>query len=316
MTMQPAPSMTDRDLLPASGPVCTSDQQESARTDGAKTILAFQGAPGAYSHLAAEQFFADSQRELVPRGYDTLAGALDALDTGAADYAILPVENSTAGSVTEALDLLARTDLSAVGEQLLCIRHCLIGLEGTQLDQVRAIISHPQALSQCSMFLALLTDCTLQAFSNTAASVAKVKHDRNPAQAAIASERAASHHGLRIIARDLENQPGKNYTRFMVMARTPRRVDEHVRCKTSLILSTQHEPGALVRCLSDLSDSGLNVTKLESRPRPASPFEYAFYIDFEGNIACRAVQKAVDAMRAHAISLKVLGSYPAGSGVL
>jgi chorismate mutase/prephenate dehydratase len=305
--------MTDRDLLPASSQLCTSDPQESARADGAKTVVAFQGVPGAYSHLAAEQFFAGCERALVPRGYDSLPGALEALATSAADYAILPVENSTSGSVTDAIDLLAGTDLSAIGEQVLCIQHCLIGLEGTRLDQVRAIISHPQALSQCSMFLAHLTDCTLQPFSNTAASVVKVKQDGNPAQAAIASERAAIYHGLRVIARDLENQPRKNYTRFMVMARTPRRVDERVRCKTSLILSTQHEPGALVRCLNELSNSGLNVTRLESRPRPDSPFEYAFYIDFEGNVASRTVQKALDAMRTHAISLKVLGSYPAGT---
>jgi chorismate mutase/prephenate dehydratase len=307
--------MTEQDQLPASQ-LHTSEQQESARADGAKTVVAFQGVPGAYSHLAAEQFFAGCERELVLRGYDSLACTLDALGTSAADYAIVPVENSTTGSVTEALDLLAQTDLSAIGEQVLCIQHCLIGLEGTRLDQVRAIISHQQALSQCSMFLALLTDCTLHPFSNTAASVAKVKQDGNPAQAAIASERAAIYHGLRILARNLENQPRKNYTRFMIMARTRRRVDEHVRCKTSVILSTQHQPGALVRCLNDLSDCGLNVTMLESRPRPASPFEYAFYIDFEGNVANRTVQKALDAMRAHAISLKVLGSYPAGTALL
>lgn len=275
----------------------------------AELRVAFQGAPGAYSHIAGEHFFSEYEGELQFQGHTGFGPTLEAVATGAADYAMLPVENTTAGSITEAYDLLARMDLSVVGEEVLRVEHCLVGFENVGVQEIRHVYSHPQALAQCSVFLSGLRDCTVQSFVDTAASVKKVADERDPSQAAIASERAAALYGLSVIARNLENQIG-NYTRFMVVARAPLRFDERIRCKTSLIFSTRHEEGALVRCLNVLADQGLNLTKLESRPRPNSPFEYLFTVDFEGNIETEEVQRALEQIRAHTNFLKVLGSYP------
>jgi chorismate mutase/prephenate dehydratase len=231
--------------------------------------------------------------------------------SGAADYGMLPVENTTAGSINEAYDLLAQTSLTVVGEEVLRVEHCLVGMPDATLEDIRRVFSHPQALAQCSNFLSGLHDCAVQAFTDTAMSVQKVRDEADVHQAAVASERAATLYGLKILARNVENQKG-NFTRFMVVARSPLALDERIVCKTSLIFSTRHEQGALVRCLNVIADCGLNLTKLESRPRPNSPFEYLFYVDFEGSLQSEAVQQALEGMQAHTNYLKVLGSYPKG----
>ena len=285
------------------------DQQNLAARSSRRVVCAFQGADGAYSQIAAERHFASFKGELESRGYESFLAMLQAVSAGAADCGMLPVENTTAGSINEAYDLLAQTSLSVIGEEVLRVEHCLVGLPQAELDQVRRVYSHPQALAQCSMFLTALRDCAIQSFTDTAMSVKKVRDEGDPAQAAVASDRAASLYGLQVLARNIENQKD-NYTRFMVVARNPLRLDERIACKTSLIFSTRHEQGALVRCLNVLADQGLNLTKLESRPRPNSPFEYLFYVDFEGNLQSESVQHAIEAMRAHTSYLKVLGCYP------
>jgi chorismate mutase/prephenate dehydratase len=146
-------------------------------------------------------------------------------------------------------------------------------------------------------------------FTDTAMAMKKVRDERNPEQGAVASERAAGLYGLEILARDIANQRN-NFTRFVVAAREPALFANDVACKTSLILTTRHERGALVRCLSVIADHGLNLTKLESRPRPESPFEYVFYVDFEGNVADPQVARAIEEVRAHTLWLRLLGSYP------
>jgi chorismate mutase/prephenate dehydratase len=278
-----------------------------------KVMVAFQGADGAYSQIAAEQHFAAWGGAIESRGYHSFFAMLEAVSAGAADYGMLPVENTTAGSINDAYDLLAQTSLSVVGEEVLRVEHCLVGLPGAQIGDIRRVFSHPQALAQCSVFLSGLRDCAVQAFTDTAMSVQKVKDEGDPSQAGVASERAASLYGLSVLARNIENQKG-NYTRFMVVARAPLRLDERIACKTSLIFSTRHEQGALVRCLNVLADRGLNLTKLESRPRPDSPFEYLFYVDFEGNLESAAVQQALAGMRQHTNYLKLLGCYPKARG--
>jgi chorismate mutase / prephenate dehydratase len=274
-----------------------------------RAVVSFQGADGAYSQIAAERYFSSWDGEIETRGYGSFLGLLQAVANGAADYGMLPVENTTAGSINEAYDLLAQTSLAVVGEEVLRVEHCLVGMPGAKLAEIRRVYSHPQALAQCSVFLGGLEDCAVQSFTDTAMSVKKVRDEGDASQAAVASERAAALYGLHVLARNIENQKD-NYTRFMVVARTPLRLDERIACKTSLIFSTRHEQGALVRCLNVLADQGLNLTKLESRPRPASPFEYIFYVDFEGNVESETVQRALSEMRAHTSSLKVLGSYP------
>jgi chorismate mutase / prephenate dehydratase len=285
------------------------DQRNTGERARRRAIVSFQGAEGAYSQIAAERHFAAWDGEIECRGQSSFLSLLQAVSTGAADYGMLPVENTTAGSINEAYDLLAQTNLSVVGEEVLKVEHCLVALPTSSLEQIRRVYSHPQALAQCSVFLAGLDDCAVQSFTDTAMSVQKVRDDADRAQAAVASERAADLYGLRVLARNIENQKD-NYTRFMVVARTPLRLDESIACKTSLIFSTRHEQGALVRCLNVLADQGLNLTKLESRPRPNSPFEYLFYVDFEGNLESEAARNAIATMREHTSYLKVLGCYP------
>lgn len=279
--------------------------------DGGKhtLVVAYQGTDGAYSQIAAEQHFAAVGRTIETIGRDSFHDLLHAVTTGVADYGMLPVENTTAGSVTEAYDQLGQSSLSVVGEEVLRVEHCLLALPGVALSQIRRVYSHPQALAQCATYLSGLPDCAVQAFTDTAMSVKKIRDAADATSAAVASERAAKLYGLSVIARDIANQKN-NFTRFMVVARTPRRFDEHIRCKTSVIFSTRHEQGALVRCLNVLANAGLNLTKLESRPMPSSPFEYLFYVDFEGNIASETVASAVEAMRVCTSHLRVLGSYP------
>ena len=290
---------------------CAAEKRGVAEEKRSKRpmIVAYQGADGAYSQIAAEQHFAACDGEIECCGHDSFAAMLQAVSSGAAEYGMLPVENTTAGSINEAYDLLAQTSLSVVGEEVLRVEHCLVGLEGAKLRQIRRVYSHPQALAQCSVFLAGLPDCAVLAFTDTAMSVKKIGAEGDETQAAIASERAAALYGLEVIARNIANQKD-NFTRFMVVARAPLIFDERIACKTSLIFSTRHEQGALVRCLNVLADRGLNLTKLESRPRLHSPFEYLFYVDFEGNLESEAVKQALAGMRAHTSQLKVLGCYP------
>lgn len=272
-------------------------------------VVSYQGTAGAYSQIAAEQHFGPRGVTLETRGYDTFAAILEAVSSGEADYAMLPVENTTAGSINDAYDLLASTELVVVGEEVLRVQHCLVALPGAQLEGIRRVYSHPQGLLQCARFLSQLPDCATQAFVDTAMSVVKVRDEQRDDQAAIASERAATLYGLAVLARDIADQR-HNFTRFMVVGRKPIQYDRRISCKTSLIFATAHSEGALVRCLGALAARSLNLTKLESRPRPGKPFEYLFYLDFEGNVVDEEVRNALTELKQHTKFLKVLGSYP------
>jgi chorismate mutase/prephenate dehydratase len=223
---------------------------------------------------------------------------------------MLPIENTTSGSVHDAYDALSHTDLAIVGEEVLRIEMCLVGIADVPLDSLRKIYSHPQAISQCTAFLASLPQCTIESFTDTAMSVEKIKAEGDPTHACIASAEAATLHGLHILRRDIANHR-ENYTRFLVVAREPEPWDPRVPCKTSVMFVTSHERGALLACLNVLAGNGLNLTKLESRPYPGQPFEYLFYVDFEGNVAEVSVQRAIAELSALTRSIKVFGSYPA-----
>jgi chorismate mutase/prephenate dehydratase len=237
---------------------------------------------------------------------------LEAVVRGELDYAVLPIENTTAGSINESYDLLTRMDLALVGEQVQPVNHCLVGLQGTRIEDLRRVCSHPQALAQCSEFLASLPRCRAEAFSDTALAVAKVRDEADPSQAAIASEEAARLYGLPVLAREVANQRA-NYTRMVIVARAPKPCSTDVACKTSLVLATRHREGELARCLGVLADHGLNLTKLESRPREGTPWEYLFYLDFQGNVDSPHVQRALGQLEGLTNYLKVLGSYPAAT---
>jgi len=271
--------------------------------------VAFQGSIGAYSSIAARAFFEARGEVISLVGLDTFRSTMDSVRDGDADFGMLPIENTTAGSILEVYDLLGEMDLPIIGEKVQRVEHCLITLHEMPLDNIKVVLSHPQALLQCSDFLRTLSGCKAVSFTDTAMSVEKILHDNDETQAAIASEQAASLHGLHIARKDIANQR-ENFTRFFVVAREAHVQEVGVACKVSIVFTTQNEAGALVQVLSVLADRGLNLTKLESRPKPHAPWEYMFYADFDGNIAEQNVQDALHGLSARTGFLKVLGCYP------
>ena len=271
--------------------------------------VAYTGTEGAYGHQAACQHFGVSSRPVGLKPYGTFKAMLDAVVDGHADRGVLPIENTTAGSVYEAYDLLHRLNLSLVGEEIVDVRHCLLGVADVPLDTLRRIHSHPQALTQCSEFLAGLPGAETVGAHNTALAAQHVKALNDPTEAAIASEEAGAHFGLHVLQRNIANQP-VNYTRFVIVAASPVECDPRIAAKVSMVLATRHEHGALVRCLNVLADEGLNLTKLESRPRLGVPWEYVFYIDIEGHLSEPRVQAALTGLAERTLYLKVLGCYP------
>jgi chorismate mutase/prephenate dehydratase len=274
-------------------------------------LVGYQGTEGAYSQLAATHHFANAEEPIRCVGYHSFRQMLEAVKAGDADYAVLPIENSIAGSINDSYDLLAKTGLFLVGEEFQPIAHCLIGAAEVAVTDIRRVYSHPVALAQCGEFLETLGDCHVEAFVDTAMAVEKVKRDADPTQAAIASEEAAALHGLPILRRGIADHP-ENYTRMVIVAREPAHHGQDVSCKTSLIFSTIHEQGALARCIAIFAERGLNLTKIESRPKPHTPFEYVFYVDFEGDVDRETTQAALRDLEGVTTFLKVLGSYPIG----
>ena len=284
--------------------------QTSATEAQQELRVAFQGTEGAYGHQAALQHSAVAQRPVAFKAYGSFKSMLEAVIDGHVDRALLPIENTTAGSVYESYDLLLRFNLSILGEEIVDVRHCLLGVSDVPIESLRRIHSHPQALAQCSEFLSTLKDCEGVAAANTALAAKHVRTLGSTTEAAIASEEAGAHFGLTVLRRDIANQP-VNYTRFVVVAASPADCDPRIAAKVSMVLSTRHEHGALVRCLNVIADEGLNVTKLESRPRPGTPWEYVFYIDVEGHIASPRMQAALAGLGERTVFVKVLGCYPA-----
>lgn len=272
-------------------------------------VVAYAGAEGAWGHLAAQRHFSTRGDNVEYRAYPTFKATMEAVKSGEAHYGMIPIENSTAGPVYENYDLLAQMDLALVGEELQPVNNCLLAPANVPVESIRRILTHPNPIAQCSVFLSRLPDARVEAFTNTALAARKVRDDGDLTQAAIASEDAARIWGLTVIARNINDQK-ENFTRFVVVGPQHLPSDVRVASKTSLIFVTRHEQGALVGCLNVLANRGLNLTKLESRPRPGAPWEYVFYVDFEGNLKSPDVEAALQELTSHVISLKVLGSYP------
>ena len=272
--------------------------------------VAFQGVPYAYSWLAAQKYLGGLGVPGALSGFRSFAEAVDALAAGAADLAFLPIENTTAGSINQVYDLLVSRDVSIVGEETWKVDHCLAGPAEVPLTSIAKILSHPQGLEQCSQFLQSLPNAQPVFRFDTAEALKEVAAAGDPTEAGIGPPEAAAHYGLVVLRRGIANQE-ENYTRFVALARAPERFDARIPCKTSLVLTTRHEHGALLKCLAVLSDNGLSLTKLESRPRPRQPWEYLFFVDFDGNGSDERVIRALEELKVVALWLKVLGSYPA-----
>jgi prephenate dehydratase len=267
-------------------------------------IVAFQGEPGAYSEQAVHQHFGPDTRTLPCRSFVEI---FEALHNDTATKGMLPVENSLAGTVVPAYDLLVDHDLSVQAEAIVRVQHCLMASAGTQLSDIRQVKSHPQALSQCERTLKRLGIKPV-IYYDTAGAARDLAAKPEPGTAAIASELAAQTYNLEILVRNLEDLDF-NFTRFFVLGKeNPVRQDPS---KTSIIFTTRHVPGALYEVMGELANHNLNMTKIESRPRRNRPWHYLFYVDFEGHEDDPHVREAMLGILKKASFLKVLGSYPA-----
>ncbi|MBL7165270.1 MAG: prephenate dehydratase [Dehalococcoidales bacterium] len=266
-------------------------------------IVAFQGEIGAYSEEATVDFFGPS---IEVRPCETLDAVFDAVERGESHFGVVPIENSLEGSISQVYDLLLDSSLKVRGEIELRVIHCLIANPGVKLDLLRRVYSHPQALGQCRAFLKHL-NCELIPTYDTAGSVKMIKEQGMTDGAAIASVRAAEIYGMQIMAREIEDNPN-NFTRFFVLAKhdSPPTGND----KTSIVFSVSHKPGALYSLLRELAASQVNLTKIESRPTRQRPWEYNFYLDFEGHREDTASREALGKLEQTALFVKVLGSYP------
>jgi chorismate mutase / prephenate dehydratase len=283
------------------------DHQNDMFEERAITV-AYQGTDGAFSHQAAMRHFHERYDDIRCTGFRTFEQAAIAVEEGQANVAILPIENTTAGSINDTYDLLGEKKLHIIGEEVLRVVHCLMAPEQVQLENIRRVMSHPQAIAQCSRFLAKLPRCKIESYDDTAMAAQKVRDEADLSQAAIASSYAAEIYGLEILVKDIANQ-AENFTRFVVVSGNPVECDPQLPCKTSLMLATVHEKGALFKCLQVLNKHGISMTKLESRPRHGKPWQYLFYMDIEGNIKDPAVKRALKELEARAAFMKVLGCY-------
>ena len=271
--------------------------------------ISYQGVTGAFSEQAAKQFCADSETV----GFPTFEEAFEATARGDCSYACLPVENSIAGSINQTYDLLTDSVLHVVGEQVVRVHHNLLAKPGVTLDSLQKVYSHPQALAQCQEFirkhgLEAITDF------DTAGAAKSLAKKGGEGRSAIASKGAAETYGLEILAERIEDRTF-NYTRFFILGPDEAPKSEGLN-KTSFVLATRHKPGSLVACLEEFPKHGINMTKLESRPRRDRPWSYLFYIDVEGHLEDENLSAAMNGLMRKAAFVKYLGSYLAAPALV
>ena len=264
--------------------------------------VVFQGAEGAYSQAAMHQYFGDAVNSFH---VDTFRDACCAIEEGSADFAVLPIENSTAGIVNEIYDLLVEFENYIVGEQIIKIEHCLLGVPGGRIEDIRTVYSHPQSLMQSARFLSE-HDWKQISLPNNAFAARKVAEEKDPSQAAIAGEYAGRVYGLEVLKKPI-NQSDTNSTRFIII--TNQKIFRKDAKKVSICFEIPHESGSLYHMLSHFIYNNLNMTKIESRPIEGRNWEYRFFIDFDGNLADSAVKNALRGLRDEARNMKILGNY-------
>jgi prephenate dehydratase len=265
--------------------------------------IAIQGEPGSFSHEAAIKLVHDAL--IVP--FSLSADVFSALVNGAVEAAVIPIENSLAGSVLEHFDLLLVNDVTVERETLLRIHHNLIAISGSTIEDIDRVFSHPVALAQCRRYLADHPRMEAFSFYDTAGSVKQLVELRDRHAAAIASAAAAEYYGAEILVSGVEDNP-ENYTRFFLVRRSHGAVPDGPANKMSLAFSVENKPGSLVAALSELSALGTNLTKIESRPVHGKPWEYIFYVDCQIQSRDEGT-RALDALRPHCAMVKSLGCY-------
>lgn len=274
---------------------------DSLDAEGARVV--FPGTEGAYSQAATEHYFGKNCNSFYVK---TFREAMEAIEEGTADFAVLPIENSTAGAVDEMYDLLVEFENYIVGETVIPIQNTLSALPGTKFDEIERVYSKGVALMQASRFLEEHGDWQQISVANTAIAAKKVRDEQDKSQAAVCSAYAAEVHGLEVLADNINDESG-NCTRFIVV--TNQKIFLKDASKISLCLEHSHESGSLYHMLSHFIYNDLNMTKIESRPIEGRNWEYRFFIDIEGNLADAAVKNAIRGLREEARSLRILGNY-------
>lgn len=265
--------------------------------------VVFQGVEGAYSYAAMRAYFGDAVNSFH---VDTFRDAMESVKNGGADYAVLPIENSTAGIVADIFDLLMEYDLFIVGEQIIRVDHVLLGMPDAELSDIDTVISHAQGLAQCRKYLEQYPSWKSEKAENTAGAAKKISEDHKKNQAAIASREAGRLFGLKILAENICHN-GKNATRFIIVGKEP--IYQKDSDKVSICIDLPHETGTLYNSLSNIIYNSLNMTRIESRPIPGHTWKYRFFVDFEGNMNDSAVICALRALDTEANSLRILGNY-------
>lgn len=270
--------------------------------ESAKARVVFQGAEGAYSQAAMMKYFGDKVNSFH---VDSFRDAMGAIEEGSADFAVLPIENSTAGIVNEIYDLLVEFENYIVGEQIIEIEHCLLGVPGSRIQDIKKVYSHPQSLMQSAKYLET-KDWQQISMQNNAFAARKVAEENDMTQAAIAGEHAAGIYGLEVLEKGV-NQSDTNSTRFIIV--TNQKIFKKDASKISICFELPHKSGSLYHMLSHFIYNNLNMTKIESRPIEDQNWEYRFFIDFDGNLADSAVKNALRGLREEAKNMKILGNY-------
>jgi len=270
--------------------------------DTQKVSVVFQGAEGAYSQMAMERYFPDGINSFH---VDTFRDAMSAIDEGSADFAVLPIENSTAGIVNEMYDLLVEFENYIVGEQFLKVEHCLLAVPGAKPEDIDTVYSHPQSLMQSARYLNARPWRQIS-MQNNAFAAQKVAQEGIRTQAAVASELAGRIYGLEVLEKGI-NQSSTNSTRFIIV--TNQKIFRKDAKKVSICFEVPHESGSLYHMLSHFIYNNLNMTKIESRPIEERNWEYRFFGGFEGNLADSAVKNALRSLREECRNMKILGNY-------
>ena len=268
-----------------------------------ESLVAFQGEKGAYSEDACFRYFGASVKT---QPFLDFQSVFEAVQKDKVTHAVVPVENSIEGSVAQVNDLLLDHDLTISGETMVPVKHYLMAFDDATMDTIREVMSHPQALGQSRKFLANHSDWHVTPCYDTAGSARMVAESKRKDIAAIASKRAASVYGLKILKEDIQSEE-VNYTRFFVLEKNPSPV--RGANKTSIVFATKNAPGALYSCLGEFASRNVNLSKLESRPRKNKPWVYVFYADLDGSMDDPDCHAAIGGLLKTGAFVKILGSY-------
>lgn len=277
------------------------EQVDSLPAENARVV--FQGVEGAYSFAAMRSFFGEKIRSTH---VETWREAMEQVAAGEADYAVLPIENSTAGIVEDNYDLLAQHPVYIVGEQIIPCEHVLLGLPDAEIEEISRVYSHPQALAQCRKYLDEHPQWKQIKVENTAVAAKKIQEEKDCTSAAIASKEAAQFYGLKIL-KDKIYHNTQNSTRFIIISKHP--VYEKKAERISICFELPHKTGSLYNMLSHIIYNGLNMTRIQSRPIVGRNWEYRFFLDFDGNLEESAVKNALRGIKQEANMLRILGNY-------